>query len=125
MVGSPSCFQKCVLKFKWTCYCEHCISRPWSFNIPPLTTRGKTMHHLRWVALYVCLTLCLAEIGIVWAQGATNDSGTELGATKATTTAEGFNGNPVLPPKWAFGVLYGSYHDQAQVLSDMNQLRKN
>jgi alpha-glucosidase (family GH31 glycosyl hydrolase) len=25
------------------------------------------------------------------------------------------NGNPVLPPKWAFGVLYGSYFDQAPV----------
>src|SRR5579859_2251921 len=22
------------------------------------------------------------------------------------------NGNPVLPPKWAFGILYGSYYDQ-------------
>jgi hypothetical protein len=33
------------------------------------------------------------------------------------------NGNPVLPPKWAFGVLYGSYHNQSQVLSDMQQLR--
>jgi hypothetical protein len=30
---------------------------------------------------------------------------------------------PVLPPKWAFGVLYGSYHNQAQVLDDMNRLR--
>jgi alpha-D-xyloside xylohydrolase len=36
-----------------------------------------------------------------------------------------FNGNPKLPPKWAFGVLFGSYHDQAGVLSDMNQLRAN
>ena len=35
------------------------------------------------------------------------------------------NGNPVMPPKWAFGVLYGSYHNQATVLSDMNQLRAN
>jgi alpha-glucosidase (family GH31 glycosyl hydrolase) len=25
------------------------------------------------------------------------------------------NGNPVLPPKWAFGVLWGSYYDQAGV----------
>src|SRR5262249_57147205 len=22
------------------------------------------------------------------------------------------NGNPLLPPKWAFGVLFGSYYDQ-------------
>jgi alpha-glucosidase (family GH31 glycosyl hydrolase) len=32
-------------------------------------------------------------------------------------------GTPVLPPKWAFGVLYGSYHNQAQVLDDMSRLR--
>ena len=42
----------------------------------------------------------------------------------ATPTSNGQpNGNPVLPPKWAFGVLYGSYHNQSQVLSDMQQLR--
>lgn len=34
-----------------------------------------------------------------------------------------FNGNPVLTPKWSFGILWGSYHDQSQVLSDMNMLR--
>jgi hypothetical protein len=34
-----------------------------------------------------------------------------------------FNGNPVLTPKWSFGVLWGSYHNQSQVLSDMNMLR--
>jgi alpha-glucosidase len=35
------------------------------------------------------------------------------------------NTNLALPPKWVFGVLYGSYHDQAGVLSDMNMLRAN
>jgi alpha-glucosidase (family GH31 glycosyl hydrolase) len=30
---------------------------------------------------------------------------------------------PVLPPKWAFGVLYGSYFDQAQVLDAMSRIR--
>ncbi len=34
-----------------------------------------------------------------------------------------FNGNPVLTPKWSFGILWGSYHNQTQVLSDMNMLR--
>jgi alpha-glucosidase (family GH31 glycosyl hydrolase) len=34
-----------------------------------------------------------------------------------------FNGNPKLPPKWAFGVLFGSYHDQTEVLNDVAQLR--
>jgi alpha-glucosidase (family GH31 glycosyl hydrolase) len=35
----------------------------------------------------------------------------------------GAHTNFVLPPKWAFGVLYGSYHDQSQVLSDTSRLR--
>jgi hypothetical protein len=33
------------------------------------------------------------------------------------------NGNPVLPPKWAFGVLYGSYYNQAQILDAMSRIR--
>ena len=33
------------------------------------------------------------------------------------------SGTPVLPPKWVFGVLYGSYHNQADVLSDVQKLR--
>jgi hypothetical protein len=44
-------------------------------------------------------------------------------AVVAAGSAPKPNGNPVLPPKWAFGVFYGSYHDQAGVLADMNQLR--
>ena len=31
--------------------------------------------------------------------------------------------NPVLPPKWAFGVLFGSYYDQKLVLDTMQRLR--
>lgn len=31
--------------------------------------------------------------------------------------------NPVLPPKWAFGVLFGSYSDQNQLLDAMQKLR--
>lgn len=34
-----------------------------------------------------------------------------------------FNGNPRLTPKWSFGILWGSYHNQSTVLSDMNMLR--
>ncbi len=33
------------------------------------------------------------------------------------------NGNPILPPKWAFGVMFGCYDNQTGVLSDMSQLR--
>ena len=33
------------------------------------------------------------------------------------------NGNPILPPKWAFGVLFGCYYNQAQLLDAMQKLR--
>lgn len=33
--------------------------------------------------------------------------------------------SPSLPPKWAFGVLFGCYSDQAGVLDAMQRLRKN
>jgi hypothetical protein len=33
------------------------------------------------------------------------------------------NGQPILPPKWAFGVMFGCYDNQTGVLSDMTQLR--
>ncbi|HTQ31124.1 MAG TPA: TIM-barrel domain-containing protein [Opitutaceae bacterium] len=33
------------------------------------------------------------------------------------------NGNPILPPKWAFGVMFGCYDNRTGVLSDMSQLR--
>ena len=33
--------------------------------------------------------------------------------------------HPLLPPKWAFGVLFGTYHNQAGVLNDMAQLRRD
>lgn len=42
------------------------------------------------------------------------------------------NGHPILPPKWAFGVLYGSYFDQVSgptspgnLLDAMTQLRND
>lgn len=63
------------------------------------------------------LLLCLLSAAIAFGQ-----------TTNAGSSGDGrvtFNGNPKLPPKWAFGVLFGSYHDQAGVLSDMNQLRAN
>jgi alpha-D-xyloside xylohydrolase len=59
----------------------------------------------------------------MWAQASAGEADIRQSATAANAMAP-FNGNPVLPPKWAFGVLYGSYHDQAQVLSDMKQLRE-
>ncbi len=33
------------------------------------------------------------------------------------------NGNPILPPKWAFGILHGCYADQSGVLSAAANLR--
>ncbi len=35
------------------------------------------------------------------------------------------NGQPILPPKWAFGVMFGSYDNQTGVLSNMTQLRNS
>ena len=32
--------------------------------------------------------------------------------------------NPVLPPEWAFGVLFASYRNQADTLDAMQRLRK-
>src|SRR5581483_10194618 len=77
------------------------------------------MHHLRWNVLFVCLllTLCFLAAGTAFAQ---SDVATE-GASVAAPVS--FNGNPVLPPKWAFGILWGSYHNQSQVLNDMKMLR--
>jgi alpha-glucosidase len=69
----------------------------------------------------------------------TPDSGT-LGACAASRlvavpAAERVaNGNPILPPKWAFGVLWGSYYDQVgppqagsvgNILTAANQLRSD
>jgi len=50
-----------------------------------------------------------------------NSVSAEAGLTMAAPGTS--NGNPVLPPKWAFGVLWGSYHDEATVLSDAKQLQ--
>src|SRR5215471_11220052 len=80
------------------------------------------MQRLRWAVFFGCLGLCQCAIGTVWAQKSTGNA--EQHATTVPQATATFNGNPVLPPKWAFGVLYGSYHDQAQVLSDMKQLRE-
>jgi hypothetical protein len=45
------------------------------------------------------------------------------GPTPTPTPRGTPNGNPVLPPKWAFGVLYGSYYNQAQILDAMSRIR--
>jgi alpha-glucosidase len=48
------------------------------------------------------------------AGGASGAAGTCAGMGVAVAQSERMpNGNPVLPPKWAFGVLWGSYYDQA------------
>jgi len=66
------------------------------------------MHQARYYLL-----LCL----LISAFGQATNAGS--GYANAVT----FNGNPKLPPKWAFGVFFGSYHDQTGVLSDIAQLR--
>jgi alpha-glucosidase (family GH31 glycosyl hydrolase) len=52
--------------------------------------------------------------------GLTHTASVQLNVNSGNPTP---NGNPVLPPKWAFGILWGSYHTQTGVLSDMNMLR--
>ncbi|HZP60714.1 MAG TPA: TIM-barrel domain-containing protein, partial [Opitutaceae bacterium] len=57
----------------------------------------------------------------------------ESGMTDSTVTSANYtintggtgtpNGNPILPPKWSFGVLYGCYDNQTNVLNDMTKLR--
>jgi len=85
------------------------------------------MHHqhrrLLLNVMFLYLLWCSLGAGTVFAQSDTpaGTAQTSAGSSAPVT----FNGNPVLPPKWAFGVLYGSYHDQAQVLSDMKQLRES
>ncbi|HTB81563.1 MAG TPA: TIM-barrel domain-containing protein [Opitutaceae bacterium] len=59
----------------------------------------------------------------------------ESGFTDSTVTSATYNistggngtpnGQPILPPKWAFGVMYGSYDNQTGVLSNMTQLRNS
>lgn len=45
--------------------------------------------------------------------------------TSKAGVAEAAGKNPVIPPKWAFGVLYGCYLDQPKVLDAMARLRKD
>ena len=80
------------------------------------------MRHLRWSA-HVYLMLCLLGTGVVWAQQDASHNGAAQGSTTVTTAVAASRGNPVLPPKWAFGVFYGSYHDQAQVLTGPTHIR--
>jgi alpha-glucosidase (family GH31 glycosyl hydrolase) len=44
---------------------------------------------------------------------------------KLTAEANAVSPNPVLPPKWAFGVLFASYRNQADMLDAMQRLRKD
>ena len=65
--------------------------------------------------LILALSLCLAT-GSLLAQR------TQSVSSIADETVP--NGNPVLLPKWAYGILWGSYHTQSEVLDDMNMLRQ-
>jgi alpha-glucosidase (family GH31 glycosyl hydrolase) len=67
---------------------------------------------LHWTVLVACFFLAM---GLVWAQG--------VQSVASNGDAPVPNGNPVLLPKWAHGILWGSYHNQSQVLDDMNMLR--
>ncbi len=63
---------------------------------------------------------------IAYKAGMTDSSVTGATYTIKSGTGNGTpNGNPILPPKWAFGVMFGCYDDQTNVLSDMTQLRSS
>ena len=51
----------------------------------------------------------------------------DKGGSEATLAVEtnAVSANPVLPPKWAFGVLFASYRNQADTLDAMRSLRKD
>jgi alpha-glucosidase (family GH31 glycosyl hydrolase) len=57
---------------------------------------------------------------IAYATGMSDSSVTSATYSFGTVTP---NGNPILPPKWAFGVLFGCYDNQTAVLNDMTRLR--
>jgi alpha-glucosidase (family GH31 glycosyl hydrolase) len=62
------------------------------------------MHHLRAIVLWMCPILLISCAGAAFGQ-------------------EVPNGNPVLLPKWAYGILWGGYHNQSEVLNDIEMLR--
>lgn len=73
-----------------------------------------------------CLALIISIAPAASAQPKNVDDVDPTGsAAKLTPPAVGVANNPVLPPKWAFGVLFGCYRDQAGVLDAMQRLRKD
>ncbi|HEX6737381.1 MAG TPA: TIM-barrel domain-containing protein, partial [Vicinamibacteria bacterium] len=55
--------------------------------------------------------------------GSTSASHYSIVVRAAGTTPPPTGDGPALPPKWAFGVLFGSYYNQALVLDAMTRLR--
>jgi alpha-glucosidase len=47
------------------------------------------------------------------------------GAAKVISSSANVVNNPVLPPKWAFGVLFACYRNQTDTLDAMQRLRKD
>ena len=45
--------------------------------------------------------------------------------TKISSSSAKVTNNPVLPPKWAFGILFACYRNQADTLDAMQRLRKD
>ncbi|HXS69342.1 MAG TPA: TIM-barrel domain-containing protein [Candidatus Polarisedimenticolia bacterium] len=79
----------------------------------------------RWIA-GIALALSLAITLPGFAQPKDVDDVDPAGsAAKPVQLLASVTNNPVLPPKWAFGVLFACYRNQADTLDAMQRLRKD
>lgn len=67
----------------------------------------------------------LAAASRTYAQPKDVDDVDPAGSAVAPSTKATIGSNPVLPPKWAFGVLFACYRNQADTLDAMQRLRKD
>src|SRR3569833_564746 len=78
----------------------------------------------RYFLVGVVLAALLVFPSVLFAQAREVDD-VDKGGSEATLAVEtdAVSANPVLPPKWAFGVLFASYRNQADTLDAMRRLR--
>ncbi len=89
------------------------------------TTGGGGFFRIRKFLLGLALVVLLVAPSFVFAQPKDVDD-VDKNGSEARLLPAGVEAakNPVLPPKWAFGVLFASYRNQADVLDAMQRLRK-